>query len=112
VNGGESDPGLSRLLIERSRGCAGWMAQHGVRFQAALRGTLHLSRTNAFFLGGGKALAREACWVSASPALAGCGGAALPAPLTEVRRTGAGGGPIAASRSGVDASGAAGSRRL
>jgi len=56
VNGGESDAGLSRLLIERSRDCAGWMAQHGVRFQAALRGTLHLSRTNAFFLGGGKAL--------------------------------------------------------
>src|SRR6185503_11756300 len=56
VNGGESDAGLSRLLIDRSRECAGWMAQHGVRFQAALRGTLHLSRTNAFFLGGGKAL--------------------------------------------------------
>ena len=56
VNGGESDAGLSRLLIGRSRDCAGWMAQHGVRFQAALRGTLHLSRTNAFFLGGGKAL--------------------------------------------------------
>ena len=32
------------------------MGRHGVRFQAALRGTLHLSRTNAFFLGGGKAL--------------------------------------------------------
>jgi tricarballylate dehydrogenase len=56
VNGGESDAALSRLLIERSRECAGWMERHGVRFQAALRGTLHLSRTNAFFLGGGKAL--------------------------------------------------------
>ena len=32
------------------------MATYGVRFQSALRGTLHLSRTNAFFLGGGKAL--------------------------------------------------------
>jgi tricarballylate dehydrogenase len=32
------------------------MAGFGVRFQSALRGTLHLSRTNAFFLGGGKAL--------------------------------------------------------
>jgi tricarballylate dehydrogenase len=30
--------------------------RHGVRFQAPLGGTLHLSRTNAFFLGGGKAL--------------------------------------------------------
>jgi tricarballylate dehydrogenase len=56
VNGGESDRVLSRLLVEHSRGCAVWMAQHGVRFQTALRGTLHLSRTNAFFLGGGKAL--------------------------------------------------------
>jgi tricarballylate dehydrogenase len=32
------------------------MQQHGVRFQASLSGTLHLSRTNAFFMGGGKAL--------------------------------------------------------
>src|SRR6185312_2317246 len=33
-----------------------WMKRHGVRFQAPLGGTLHLARTNAFFLGGGKAL--------------------------------------------------------
>jgi len=32
------------------------MTQHGARFQPSLTGTLHLSRTNAFFLGGGKAL--------------------------------------------------------
>jgi tricarballylate dehydrogenase len=32
------------------------MKRHGVRFQPSLGGTLHLSRTNAFFLGGGKAL--------------------------------------------------------
>ncbi len=32
------------------------MAAHGVRFQPSLGGTLHVSRTNAFFLGGGKAL--------------------------------------------------------
>ena len=56
VNGGESNAALSRMLIERSRECAPWMERYGVRFQAALRGTLHLSRTNAFFLGGGKAL--------------------------------------------------------
>jgi tricarballylate dehydrogenase len=56
VNGGESDAALTRLLIQRSHQCAPWMERHGVRFQAALRGTLHLSRTNAFFLGGGKAL--------------------------------------------------------
>jgi tricarballylate dehydrogenase len=32
------------------------MEAHGVRFQPSLSGTLSLSRTNAFFLGGGKAL--------------------------------------------------------
>src|ERR671915_153591 len=52
----EADPELSRLLISRSAGCPGWMRQFGVRFQSSLRGTLHLARTNVFFLGGGKAL--------------------------------------------------------
>ena len=33
-----------------------WMQAHGAHFQPALAGTLGLSRTNAFFLGGGKAL--------------------------------------------------------
>ena len=32
------------------------MVAQGARFQPSLTGTLHLSRTNAFFLGGGKAL--------------------------------------------------------
>ena len=32
------------------------MKSYGVRFQRSLGGTLHLGRTNAFFLGGGKAL--------------------------------------------------------
>jgi tricarballylate dehydrogenase len=52
----EADPALSRLLISRSAGCPDWMRQFGVRFQSSLRGTLHLGRTNVFFLGGGKAL--------------------------------------------------------
>jgi tricarballylate dehydrogenase len=52
----EADPGLSRLLISRSAGCPDWMRQFSVRFQRPLRGTLHLGRTNVFFLGGGKAL--------------------------------------------------------
>jgi tricarballylate dehydrogenase len=56
VNANETDEPLARLLICRSKTCSEWMAQYGVRFQSALRGTLHLSRTNAFFLGGGKAL--------------------------------------------------------
>jgi tricarballylate dehydrogenase len=56
VNGGATDEVLARVLIGRSTECTEWMGRFGVRFQAALRGTLHLSRTNAFFLGGGKAL--------------------------------------------------------
>jgi tricarballylate dehydrogenase len=56
VNADETDETLARLLICRSKTCTEWMTRFGVRFQSALRGTLHLSRTNAFFLGGGKAL--------------------------------------------------------
>jgi tricarballylate dehydrogenase len=56
VNANETDETLARMVVQRSAGCPAWMAQFGVRFQASLRGTLHLSRTNAFFLGGGKAL--------------------------------------------------------
>ena len=53
---GSTDEDLARLVIRRSAGCPAWMRGHGVRFQASLAGTLHLGRTNAFFLGGGKAL--------------------------------------------------------
>jgi tricarballylate dehydrogenase len=56
VTGGQTDEQLARLAIRSSPDCADWMRQHGVRFQSALSGTLHLDRTNAFFLGGGKAL--------------------------------------------------------
>jgi tricarballylate dehydrogenase len=56
VTGPELDLGLARLTIERSREVPGWLAAQGVRWQPALRGTLQLSRTNRFFLGGGKAL--------------------------------------------------------
>ena len=56
VTGNEADPALSQILISGSSGCPDWMRQCGVRFQASLRGTLHLGRSNVFFLGGGKAL--------------------------------------------------------
>ena len=56
VNANETDETLARLLICQSKTCPEWMGRYGVRFQSALRGTLHLSRTNAFFLGGGKAV--------------------------------------------------------
>src|SRR5690606_7816535 len=56
VTKGKTDESLARLAIRNSRDCLPWMEKHGVRFQPSLSGTLSLSRTNAFFLGGGKAL--------------------------------------------------------
>ena len=56
VTGGKTDETLARMVIQNSENCLPWMAEHGVRFQPSLSGTLSLSRTNAFFLGGGKAL--------------------------------------------------------
>jgi tricarballylate dehydrogenase len=56
VTGGITDEALARLVIRASSGCRDWMRRHGVQFQPSLSGTLHLSRTNAFFMGGGKAL--------------------------------------------------------
>jgi len=56
VGGGRADPELARLVVRESKTLFQWMSEHGVRWQPALKGTLHLSRTNLFFLGGGKAL--------------------------------------------------------
>lgn len=56
VTGGKTDESLARMVIRQSEECLHWMQDHGVRFQPALSGTLSLSRTNAFFRGGGKSL--------------------------------------------------------
>jgi tricarballylate dehydrogenase len=56
VTGGETDERMARFCIRESRTIGRWMSAHGIRWQGPLRGTLHLSRTNAFFLGGGTAL--------------------------------------------------------
>jgi tricarballylate dehydrogenase len=56
VNQGVTDEALARLVIRRSSDCTEWMGRFGVRFQSALRGTMHLTRTNAFFVGGGKSV--------------------------------------------------------
>ena len=56
VTGGQTDERLARFVIRDSSRVRPWMRKHGVRFQPPLSGTLHLSRTNAFFMGGGKAL--------------------------------------------------------
>jgi tricarballylate dehydrogenase len=56
VTGGETDEGLARMTILQSARLLPFMHACGVRFQPSIAGTLNLSRTNAFFLGGGKAL--------------------------------------------------------
>ncbi|MBX9872586.1 MAG: FAD-dependent oxidoreductase, partial [Burkholderiaceae bacterium] len=56
VTGGLTDEKLARLAIRASGSCRDWMRSHGVRFQPPLSGALHVARTNAFFMGGGKAL--------------------------------------------------------
>jgi len=56
VTGGATDEALARLVIRASSTCRPWMVRHGVRFQPSLSGALHTARTNAFFMGGGKAL--------------------------------------------------------
>ena len=56
VTGGITDEKLARLTIRESAHCRDWMRRHGVHFQPPLSGALHVARTNAFFMGGGKAL--------------------------------------------------------
>src|SRR5437879_6228546 len=56
VTHGKTDEYLARIAIDGTAELLPWMEAHGARFQPALEGTLGLSRTNAFFLGGGKAL--------------------------------------------------------
>jgi tricarballylate dehydrogenase len=56
VTEGRTDEQLSRFMIARSKQMLGWIGGQGVRFQPSLGGTLSLGRTNAFFLGGGRAM--------------------------------------------------------
>jgi tricarballylate dehydrogenase len=56
VTGGETNEVLARLTIRASEELGEWMPANGVRWQKPLRGTLHLTRTNLFMLGGGKAM--------------------------------------------------------
>ncbi|MDX1808222.1 MAG: FAD-dependent tricarballylate dehydrogenase TcuA [Sulfurospirillaceae bacterium] len=56
VTKGETDTELATLMIQKSVELLHWMNRHGIYFQQSISGTLSLSRTNAFFLGGGKTL--------------------------------------------------------
>ncbi|RXJ96353.1 tricarballylate dehydrogenase [Malaciobacter molluscorum] len=56
VTKGETNQELATLTIKNSVDLYHWMESLGINFQPSLKGTLSLSRTNAFFLGGGKTL--------------------------------------------------------
>ena len=56
VTGGKTNEHLARITIRGTAEVLPWMEEQGAHFQPSLSGTLNLSRTNAFFLGGGKAL--------------------------------------------------------
>ncbi len=56
VTGGPANPELARFAIRQSSKLYEWMSEHGASWQPPLAGTLHLGRTNRWFLGGGKAL--------------------------------------------------------
>jgi tricarballylate dehydrogenase len=56
ATGGEANLELAKMSVSGSASILDWMRAHGVKFQPALAGTLHLGRTNAWFLGGGKAM--------------------------------------------------------
>jgi len=56
VTKGKTNEPMARMMLRESAGCVDWLEQRGVQFQPPLGGTLHLGRTNAFFMGGGKQL--------------------------------------------------------
>ena len=56
VTRGESNSELTGYVVDHSSEAVDWASSHGVRWQKALKSTLHLDRTNLFILGGGKAL--------------------------------------------------------
>jgi phytoene dehydrogenase-like protein len=56
VTGGPANLDLAKSTVRESRKLPQWMSEHGAYWQPPLAGTLHLGRTNRWFLGGGKAL--------------------------------------------------------
>lgn len=56
VTKGHTNERLAHMAARASATLPEWLMSLGVLFQPSLRGTLQLGRTNAFFLGGGKAL--------------------------------------------------------
>jgi tricarballylate dehydrogenase len=65
VSGKPENLELAKFTIRESRKLPEWMSRHGISWQPPLTGTLHLDRTNAWFLGGGKALVNAYCEIAA-----------------------------------------------
>lgn len=61
VTKGVTNKHLAQVTLEKSAELTEWLGHRGVRFQPALSGTLNLGRTNAFFLGGGRAMLNALC---------------------------------------------------
>ena len=61
VTKGVTNKHLAELTLKKSSELTDWLQARGVRFQPALTGTLNLGRTNAFFLGGGRAMLNSLC---------------------------------------------------
>ena len=61
VTKGVTNSDLAEITLRGSAGLTAWLSERGVRFQPALSGTLNLGRTNAFFLGGGRAMLNGLC---------------------------------------------------
>ena len=61
VTKGVTNEHLAEITLKSSQALMTWLGERGVRFQSALSGTLNLSHTNAFFLGGGRALLNALC---------------------------------------------------
>lgn len=56
VTGEDINRPMAELTIRESEALSPWMVERGARWQAPLKGTISLARTNHFFLGGGKSL--------------------------------------------------------
>lgn len=56
VTKGETNEELAKIAIGESEAMYHWLEKRGMFFQKSISGTLSLSRTNAFFYGGGKTL--------------------------------------------------------
>ncbi len=61
VTKGVTNEHLAEVALRGSEMLPAWLRERGVRFQPALTGTLNLGRTNAFFLGGGRAMLNSLC---------------------------------------------------